>query len=130
MVFSLFLRRMKRARNKLYLWGGLFFTGLGIAGIILPLMPGTVFLLIAASLFVRSSEKWHSWLVNHPVWGETVRDFQAHKTVSSQTKFLILGVMWSSLAFSIYLVEMLWMDGLLMSVGTSITYFIHSLKTR
>ncbi len=130
MVFSLFLRRMKRARNELYFWGGLFFTGLGIAGIILPLMPGTVFLLIAASLFVRSSEKWHSWLVNHPVWGETVRDFQAHQAVSSKTKFLILGVMWSSLAFSIYLVEMLWMDGLLMSVGTSITYFIHSLKTR
>ncbi len=120
---------MKRARRNLYIGAGLFFTGLGIAGIILPLMPGTVFLLIAASLFVRSSEKWHAWLVNHPVWGRTVRDFQENKTISVRNKVMILGMMWTSLAYSIYRVEMLWLDGLLMSVGTSLTYYIDALRT-
>ncbi|MBV1931158.1 MAG: DUF454 family protein, partial [Porticoccaceae bacterium] len=40
---------------------------LGVVGIVLPLLPTTPFLLLAAACYVRSSNKFYTWLVSHPV---------------------------------------------------------------
>ncbi|MBS7539808.1 YbaN family protein [Ancylobacter lacus] len=45
---------------------------LGIIGIFTPMMPGTVFLIIAAALFSRSSPRFETWLVTHPRLGPAV----------------------------------------------------------
>ena len=45
---------------------GLVFVGLGIAGYILPVMPGTIFLILAAGCFARSSRRLEAWSENHP----------------------------------------------------------------
>ncbi|MDR2823760.1 MAG: YbaN family protein, partial [Prevotellaceae bacterium] len=42
----------------------------GVLGIFLPLLPTTPFLLLSAFLFARSSEKLHSWLLNHKILGK------------------------------------------------------------
>ncbi len=49
-----------------YLLLGWTNVGLGIIGAILPVMPTTVFLLIAAWAFSKSSPRWHRWLREHP----------------------------------------------------------------
>ncbi|MEZ4605877.1 MAG: YbaN family protein [Deinococcales bacterium] len=61
-----------------YLWFilGLFFTCLGFIGAFLPIMPSTVFLLIAAYFFARSSPRFYNWLLNHPVFGQLIRDWR------------------------------------------------------
>ena len=61
--------------RKLYLATGWLCVCLGVIGAFLPLMPTTVFLLIAAWDFSRSSERWHRWLREHARFGETIRTF-------------------------------------------------------
>ena len=69
----------------LYLVLGLGFTGLGIAGAFLPLLPTTVFLILAAGCFARSSPRLEAWILNHKQFGPLVREFvtPANATVGS-----------------------------------------------
>jgi len=80
------------ARGALLLLGFVC-TAVGIAGIILPGLPGTVFLLIAAWAFSRSSERFHLWLYEHPRFGRTVRDWHAHRVIPPRAKAAALSMM-------------------------------------
>ena len=61
---------------------GLFFVGLGIIGAILPLMPTTIFLILAAGCFARSSPRLEKWLLDHKVFGPTLRAWRADGAIS------------------------------------------------
>ena len=56
--------------------GGSVCVGLGVAGIFLPLLPTTPFLLLAAALYVRSSPRLYAWLLSHCWLGEYIRHFR------------------------------------------------------
>ena len=60
----------------LWLTLGLLATACGVAGIVLPLVPATPFLLLAAFAFARSSPRLHGWLVAHPRLGRPI-DYDA-----------------------------------------------------
>ena len=68
-------------------------TALGIAGVLLPGLPGTVFLLIAVWAFSRSAERFHLWLYNHPRFGRTVRDWHAHRVIPVKAKVAAVSMM-------------------------------------
>lgn len=51
---------------------GFLFVGLGIIGLILPVMPGVVFLILAAACFARSSPRIEAWLIAHPHLGPPI----------------------------------------------------------
>jgi uncharacterized membrane protein YbaN (DUF454 family) len=72
---------------------GLFFVGLGAVGVLLPLLPTTPFLLLAAACFARSSERWHQWLLSNPHFGPLIHDWHAHRCISRKAKALALGSM-------------------------------------
>ena len=58
----------------------------GLIGIVVPLLPTTPFLLLAAYCFQRGSERWHNWLVNHPRFGPPIRDWRQHGVISRRAK--------------------------------------------
>lgn len=72
---------------------GIGATGCGIAGIVLPLVPTTPFLLVAAYAFARSSPTLHDWLVTHPRLGPTIADWRIHGAIARRTKVLAVTVM-------------------------------------
>ena len=76
------------ATTKRMLWviAGLVFTGLGLAGLFLPLMPGTVCLIVAAYCFAQSSPRLHDWLVNHRHLGPLIRDWRESQAISRPAK--------------------------------------------
>jgi len=74
-------------------------TALGIAGIILPLMPGTVFLLIAVWAFSRSSERLHLWLFHHPRFGRSIRAWYLYGVIPVPSKVLAIAMMAGSFAY-------------------------------
>jgi hypothetical protein len=72
---------------------GLVATGCGIAGIVLPLLPTTPFLLLAAYAFARSSPTLHEWLVTHPRFGPLIAHWRLHGAIGRRTKVLAVAVM-------------------------------------
>jgi uncharacterized membrane protein YbaN (DUF454 family) len=65
---------------------GLFCVLLGIIGAILPLMPTTIFLILAAGCFARSSPRLETWLLNHAHFGSTLRAWRANGAISRKGK--------------------------------------------
>ena len=73
-----------------YLWAflGLICLGLAMIGVFLPLLPTVPFLLLAAFLFARSSERLHNWLLSHPTLGPPIEDWQSRGAVNPRAKRL------------------------------------------
>lgn len=77
---------------------GILCSIIGIAGIILPGLPGTVFLLIAIWSFTHSSERMHTWLYHHPRFGRTIREWHQHRVIPLRAKCIAIGMMAASFA--------------------------------
>ena len=77
--------------------------GLGIAGAVLPILPTTPFMLLAAYCFARSSPRLHAWIVNHPTFGPPVRNWQSHGAITRRAKLLATGSMVAVLGISLAL---------------------------
>ena len=65
---------------------GLLSLGLGIAGVFLPLLPTTPFVLLSAFCFSKSSERLHNWLLNHKLFGKLIKDWQKHGVIRTNVK--------------------------------------------
>lgn len=70
---------------------GLVFVGLGIIGALLPLLPTTVFLILAAGCFARSSPRLEAWLLDHPSFGPTLRAWRANGAIGRKAKIAACG---------------------------------------
>jgi uncharacterized membrane protein YbaN (DUF454 family) len=82
-----------RAARPLWLGLGLVFVGLGFVGALLPLMPTTVFLILAVGCFARSSPRLEAWLLNHARFGPTLRAWRANGAIGRRAKALACGGM-------------------------------------
>lgn len=83
-------QEMSRYAPKRLLWLslGVICLLLGFIGAFLPLLPTTVFLLIAAFAFAKSSPRLHDWLLNHPQFGTIIKDWHRHGAISKKAKYL------------------------------------------
>ena len=71
--------------------------GLASAGVALPLVPTTPFLLVAAWAAARSSPELEAWLYRHPRFGPLLRDWRDHRALRPRTKtvaLLLLAASW------------------------------------
>lgn len=75
--------------------------GLGILGIILPLLPTTPFLLLSATLFMHSSPRLYDWLLNHKYFGVYIRNYRENKVIPLKVKVVSLSVLWLTILLSI-----------------------------
>ena len=65
---------------------GFLCLGLGTIGIFVPLLPTTIFILIAAFAFARSSDRLHKWIMSHRLFGPIVHNWQKHGAVGRKGK--------------------------------------------
>lgn len=109
---------------------GLVSTGLGIIGIFVPLLPTTPFLLLAAACFARSSERFHSWLVNHNHLGPMIRGYLDGSGIPLRAKYTAITLIWLTLPPSaLLLVPPVWAKLLLILLAISITWYLLRLPT-
>ena len=73
-----------------YLLLGFVFVAVAGLGFILPVLPGTPFLLLAAWCFSRSSEKWHRWLLESELFGPIIRNWEENRCISRRTKIVAI----------------------------------------
>ncbi len=103
---------------------------LGIAGIFLPLLPTTPFLLLAAACYVRSSPRLYRWLMNHRWTGEYIRDYREKRGLPLRTKILTVLILWATVGWSAYRVSNPWLLAPLFAVAVVIPIVILRLPTR
>jgi uncharacterized membrane protein YbaN (DUF454 family) len=108
---------------------GILFVVLGIIGIVLPVLPTTPFLLLAAFLFVRSSEKFYNWLINSKILGEYIRNYREYRAIKRNAKIITITLLWLTLGISIWVVNNIYIRIFLLVIGISVTLHILLIKT-
>jgi len=116
-------------RQRLLVACGLAATGLGAAGIFLPLLPATPFMLLALFCFARSSDRLHRWLLNNRICGAHLKNYLDHRTVTLSTKVSSLALLWASLGVSVLVINKPWVDLLLGAIGAGVSLHLLMLKT-
>jgi len=106
---------------------GLLAVALGLLGIVIPLLPTTPFLLLAAFLFARSSEKLHHWLVSNRLLGDYLRRYYEGRCMTRRHKVMTLSLLWITLGATIvFLAEACWLRGTLVGIGCAVS--VHLLR--
>lgn len=103
--------------------------GLGIFGIVIPVLPTTPFLLLSSICFIRSSERLYNWLISHRIFGSYIYNYMTYRAVKKSAKIGALIFLWLSLITSILLVWNLHVTILLLAVGIGVSIHLLSLKT-
>lgn len=125
------LRHHRREVRILCLALGLGFVALGVAGVFLPLLPTTPFLLLAAACFARSSQRFHRWLLDHPVLGSTVREWHLHRSLPHRTKRIAIATMAITLGASIVLfVTHPALQAMLVLLGVALAIYLYRIPSR
>lgn len=75
-------------QRALWLAAGTLALATGIVGIVLPLLPTTPFVILAAFCYTRGSERWERWLLEHPRFGPMLRDWRARHVIPWRAKLL------------------------------------------
>ncbi|MBQ7878023.1 MAG: YbaN family protein [Bacteroidaceae bacterium] len=103
---------------------------LGIIGVFLPLLPTTPFLLLAAALYFRSSQRLYNWLLNHPHLGVYIRNFREHRAIPIRVKIVSVTLVWVTLLnCALFIAEVWWLRLLFILLATAITVHILRYKT-
>lgn len=82
-----------------YLTLGWLFVGLGLLGVVLPVLPTTPFLLLALWAFSRSSTRLHNWLYHHPKFGPGLQRWHQHRIIPLHAKVITIVGMCASLVY-------------------------------
>lgn len=116
---------------KRYVFIGLGFlnVGLGTIGMFLPIMPTTVFLLMAAWLFSKSSPRFQQWLESNKFFGSYICNYRSGRGMEVRDKVLTLITLWVGLGISSFFVSALWIHLLLLTVGVGVTIHILTIRT-
>ncbi len=116
-------------RKALLIFAGTLCVGLGVLGMFLPLLPTTVFLLLAAYCYSRSSERFHNWLLTNRWCGSYIKNYKSGKGISIRQKVSTIATLWLSIGFSMWLVGGFWIDLLLIAIALGVTIHLVMLKT-
>ncbi len=110
---------------------GFICVGLGTAGVVLPLLPTTPFILLAAFFFARSSPRFDAWLLRHRWFGSLVRDWRAGRGLSVRAKVISLVAIAITFTITIvFAIHTTWLRVLLVVIAFSVSTFLLRLPTK
>lgn len=75
-------------KKALLIVSGCLLVGVGVVGIFLPLLPSTIFFILAFACFTRSSERLANWLYTHPKFGKHLRAWEQDRVIPIRAKWL------------------------------------------
>ena len=117
-------------KKAILIFTGTVCVGLGVLGMFLPLLPTTVFLLMAAYCYSRSSQRFHNWLLTNRLCGKYISNYRSKRGITARQKVSTLVTLWASIGFSTWLLGgRLWVTLILAAVAIGVTVHILWIKT-
>lgn len=104
---------------------------LGIVGIVVPLLPTTPFLLLAATLYLKGSQRLYDWLINHPRLGKYIRYFREYRAIPLHAKIISVTLIWLTIGYCIVAVvnEHWWAQVAMGVLAVAVSWHILSYAT-
>ena len=103
---------------------------LAILGVILPLLPTVPFLLLAAACYLKSSEKFYNWLLNHKLLGKFITNYLKYKAISIRSKVVSIILLWLTIGYSIlFVISHFYIKIILLIVAIGVSIHLLLLKT-
>ena len=104
---------------------------LGIVGIVVPLLPTTPFLLLAATLYLKGSQRLYDWLINHPRLGKYIRYFREYRAIPLHAKIISVTLIWLTIGYCIVAVvnEYWWAQVAMGVLAVAVSWHILSYAT-
>ncbi len=100
------IHKAKETKNFVMKWLWIFlgclFVGLGAIGAVIPGMPTTVFLVLAAACFIRSSQRLYDWLIANKTFGPYLRDYREGKGIPFRAKIVALSMIVIFVSFAVF----------------------------
>lgn len=108
---------------------GFISLGLGITGIILPILPTTPFLLLTSFCFVKSSVKFNKWFLNSKIYKKYLENFSKNKVMTLKSELILLLLVSTMLLVIMYMVNNLVVTIILSTlILIKYSYFIFFVK--
>ena len=121
---------MNKVKKYFYITLGFITLGLGLIGVILPILPTTPFLLVTSFCFAKGSERFHVWFTNTNIYKKHLESFVKERAMTLKQKVLLLSFVNFMLAFPLILVDVLPMRiTIIVLIIIKLYYFIFRVKT-
>ncbi len=115
----------------IYITTGTISLGFAFAGMVLPVLPTTPFVLLSLFLFDRSDPKYRQWILEHQKLGPFVNDYVSKEGIPAKAKFKALIVLWVSIATTlIFFLTHLWVRIGIFLIASSVSVYILTRPTR
>jgi uncharacterized membrane protein YbaN (DUF454 family) len=99
-------------------------------GLVLPILPTTPFLLVAAACYARASDRLHAWLLANRAFGPTIRDWQTSRSIPRRAKWTAIPVMALTIGTSaLFFVEELVVRSAVLALGLVLGVFLYRIPT-
>ena len=109
---------------------GTLCVALGVLGIFLPLLPTTVFLLMAAACYARSSDRFYQKLINSRWLGSYIRNHREGRGMKTRDKAITLAMLWIGMGVTIiWTAKAWWLRLLLLAIAAGVTAHVVKLPT-
>jgi uncharacterized membrane protein YbaN (DUF454 family) len=114
----------------LYLIMGFLLVGIGILGIFLPVLPTTIFLILASACFMKSSPKANEWLKKNRWLGPYLKNYTEKSGLTVKSKLVLISILWISITFSAFiLTDIPAIRILLLLIAIGVTIHLVMVKT-
>lgn len=118
-----------RLARWLYLGAGSLLVALGIVGIFLPLLPTTIFLILAAGCFGKSSPGAYRWLHTNRLFGKYLSDYRERRGATVATKVTSIGSLWLGIGAAIFFIHVTWVALILLAIAAAVSIHLFRLTT-
>lgn len=122
---------MPKLYRYFYLISGVLLVAIGVIGIFLPVLPTTIFLILASACFVKSSPRANEWLRNHKVLGMYIKNYQDKTGLTIKAKIFNITFLWLMILLSaFYFTNEFYIKVILILIALGVTIHLLMIKTR
>ncbi len=109
---------------------GVLFVLIGVAGVFLPILPTTPFIICAAWCFLKSSKRAYVWIYSHSIFSGPLKNWEENHAISKSAKTVSLSMIAFSGIYTYLAIDGLWVKHIILVLLTGVSIFIGTRKSQ